>query len=100
FLSTIPVRQMPPTAKSPSPFSSSRGHRRQKPPPLTRWGSMACLRHMVELQGEAALLAGSVILMQNLLLDRLVNGLDGSLVSAIGLIAVAFCQSRVELLES
>ena len=43
---------------------------------------------------------GSVILMQNSLLDRLVNGLDGSLVSAIGLLTVAFFQGSVELLQS
>ena len=57
------------------------------------------LRQLVQLQSDAALLAGGIVLMQNSLLDRLVNGLDGSLVSAIGLLTVAFCQGSVKLLQ-
>ena len=65
-------------------------------------GFKRCVRlgQGVQLLGQAALLVGSVILMQNSLLDRLVNGLDGSLVSAIGLLTVAFSQGSVELLQS
>ena len=65
-------------------------------------GFKRCVRlgQGVQLLGQAALLVGSVILMQNSLLDRLVNGLDGSLVSAIGLLAVAFFQGSVKLLQS
>ena len=57
------------------------------------------LSQLVQLQGDAALLAGSGILMQNSLLDGHINGLDGSLVSAIGLLAVAFCQGSIKLLQ-
>lgn len=38
--------------------------------------------------------------MQNSLLHTLVNGLDGSLVSAVGLLAVAGCHGGFKLLQS
>ena len=53
----------------------------------------------VHFSGNAALLAGSSVLVQNTLVNGLVNGLDGRLISAIGLFAVAFNDSSVELLE-
>ena len=69
--------------------------------PLKNRGRSNAMRlgQLVQLQGDAALLAGSGILMQNSLLDRHVNGLDGSLVSAIGLLTVAFSNGSVELLQ-
>ena len=57
------------------------------------------LCHLVELQGKAALLACSVILMNNTSADGLVDGLDSGLVSAIGLLLIAFCNGSFELLE-
>ena len=55
---------------------------------------------LVELQGHAALFPGSVVLVKNSFLHALVNGLDGGLVGAVGLLAVAGGHSGFELLDS
>ena len=55
--------------------------------------------HGVQLQGHAALLAGSVILVQNTLDNSLVNSLDSNLVSSLSNGLVAGLQSSVELLQ-
>ena len=52
-----------------------------------------------ELQGHAALLAGSIVLVQQTLVDSLVNSLNGNLVSCLSLGLVAGNQSSLELLQ-
>ena len=54
---------------------------------------------LVQLQSQAALLAGSVVLVQKTLQDSLVNGLDSNLVGSLGSSLVAGDQSGVELLQ-
>lgn len=58
------------------------------------------LSHLVQFQGNAALFAGSVILVNNSLADGLIDGLNGCFVSAIGLLTIAFGNCSVELLQS
>ena len=58
-----------------------------------------CLRHGVELQRHAALLARGVVLVQDPLHGSLVNGDDGGLVGSGGLLAVTGDDSAVELLQ-
>ena len=58
------------------------------------------LSHLVQFQGNAALFAGSVILVNNSLADGLIDGLNGCFVSAIGLLMIAFGNSGVKLLQS
>ena len=53
----------------------------------------------VELQGESALLVSGVILVKNTLRSSLIDSLDCDLVSTLGLGAIAFSGSRLELLE-
>ena len=53
----------------------------------------------VELGGQSALLVSSVVLVQQTLCSSLVDRLDRHLVSALGLGAIAFSGSRLELLE-
>ena len=55
--------------------------------------------NLVELQGQSALLVSSRILVQNALGNSLIDFLHGNLVSAIGLGAIAFCGSDLELLD-
>ena len=57
------------------------------------------LRQLVELQGHAALLPGSGILVQKTLVHSLVHGLDGSLVRCVSRLAITFKDSGVELLD-
>ncbi len=57
------------------------------------------LRQLVELQGHAALLAGSGILVQKTLVHSLVHGLDSSLVGDVSSFAITFSVSSIELLE-
>ena len=57
------------------------------------------LTDLVELQGHSALAVSSRILVQNALSDSLIDLLDRALVSAIGLGAIAFSGSRLELLD-
>ena len=54
----------------------------------------------IHLPGNAALFAGSSVLVKNSLLDGLVDGLDGGLVSAVGLGGVTGGDSSLELLQS
>ena len=54
---------------------------------------------LAQLQGHAALLAGSVVLVQQTLVDSLVNSLDSYLVSSLSLGLVAGDQSSFELLQ-
>ena len=54
---------------------------------------------LVQLQGHAALLAGSVVLVQKTLNHRLVHRLDSLLVSGLGSSLVTANQSSVELLQ-
>ena len=54
---------------------------------------------LVELEGHSALLARGVVLVQKTVARSLVNRLDGHLVSALGLAAVAFGQSGLKLLD-
>ena len=58
------------------------------------------LGHFVQFQGNAALLAGGVILVNNSLAHGLIDGLNGCFVSAIGLLMIAFGNSGVKLLQS
>lgn len=53
---------------------------------------------LVQLQGHAALFAGSSVLVQNPLLHSLVNKLDGGCVSSGGLLLAASGNSGLELL--
>ncbi len=53
----------------------------------------------VELGGQSALLVSSVVLVQQTLRGRLVHDLHCDLVSTLGLGAIAFSGSRLELLE-
>ena len=53
----------------------------------------------VELGGHGALLVSSVVLVQQTLRGRLVHDLHCDLVSTLGLGAIAFSGSRLELLE-
>ena len=53
----------------------------------------------VELGGHSALLVSSVVLVQQTLRGRLVHDLHCDLVSTLGLGAIAFSGSRLELLE-
>lgn len=57
------------------------------------------LTDLVELQGHSALAVSSRVLVQNALSDSLIDLLDRDLVSAIGLGAIAFCGSALELLD-
>ena len=57
------------------------------------------LTDLVELQGHSALAVSSRVLVQNALSDSLIDLLDRDLVSAIGLGAIAFSGSRLELLD-
>ena len=59
----------------------------------------ARLANAVELQGQRALLVRGVILVQNTLSSSLIDRLHCDLVSAIGLGAIAFSGSRLELLD-
>ena len=59
----------------------------------------ARLANAVELQGQRALLVRGVILVQNTLSSSLIDRLHCDLVSALGLGAIAFSGSRLELLE-
>ena len=54
---------------------------------------------LVQLQGHAALLAGSIVLVQKTLQGSLVNRLNGNLVSSLSDSLVAGHQSSVELLQ-
>ena len=54
---------------------------------------------LVQLQGHAALLAGSIVLVQKTLQGSLVNRLDSNLVSGLSGSLVAGDQSGVELLQ-
>ena len=54
---------------------------------------------LVQLQGHAALLPGSVVLVQKTLTDCLVHRLDGNLVGALGSGLVAAFHSSLELLQ-
>ena len=58
------------------------------------------LGHLVQLQGHAALLAGSSILVQNTLGDSLVNDDDCILVSNLSSGAVTLSDSSVKLLDN
>ena len=58
------------------------------------------LAKLVQLQGHCALLVSGVVLVQDTLSNSLVNSLNGHLVSAIGLGAIAFNGSSLELLDS
>ena len=57
------------------------------------------LAKLVELQGHSALAMSSRVLVQNTLGNSLIDFLHGNLVSAIGLGAIAFCGSNLELLD-
>ena len=57
------------------------------------------LRQLVELEGHAALLPGSGILVKKTLVHSLVHGLDGSLVGCVSRLAITFKDSGVELLQ-
>ena len=57
------------------------------------------LRQLVELQGHAALLPGSGILVKKTLVHSLVHGLDGSLVRCVSRLAITFKDSGVELFD-
>ena len=57
------------------------------------------LGQLVQLQGHAALLAGSIVLVQKTLDDSLVDSLNGSLVSDFGSSLVTGDQSSVVLLQ-
>ena len=59
----------------------------------------ARLANAVELQGQRALLVRGVILVKNTLGSSLIDRLHCDLVSALGLGAIAFSGSRLELLE-
>ena len=54
---------------------------------------------LVQLQGHAALLAGSVVLVQKTLDNSLVHSLDGNLVGALCSGMIAGLQSGLELLQ-
>ena len=54
---------------------------------------------LVQLQGHAALLVGGIVLVQNAVTDGLIHRLDGHLVSALGLAAVALRHRGLELLD-
>ena len=63
-------------------------------------GLFVCnLGQLVELHGHAGLLVGSIVLVQQTLGSSLIDSLDGHLVSAIGLAAVAFRHGSVKLLQ-
>ena len=57
------------------------------------------LTDLVELQGHSALAVSSRVLVQNTLGDSLIDLLDRNLVRAIGLGAIAFSGSHLELLD-
>ena len=57
------------------------------------------LANVVELQGQRALLVRGVILVKNTLGSSLIDRLHCDLVSALGLGAIAFSGSRLELLD-
>ena len=57
------------------------------------------LSQLVQLQGHAALLAGSVVLVQKTLDNSLVDGLDSGLVSSFSSSLVTSNQSSVKLLQ-
>ena len=54
---------------------------------------------LVELQGHGALAMSGRVLMQNALGNSLIDFFHSNLVSAIGLGAIAFCGSNLELLD-
>ena len=56
--------------------------------------------NVVQLQRQRALLVGRIVLVQQTLSSRLVDRLDRHLVSALGLGAIAFNGSSLELLDS
>lgn len=58
------------------------------------------LANVVELQSQSALLMGCVVLMQQTLGGGLIDRLHCDLVSALGLGAIAFNGSSLELLDS
>ena len=60
---------------------------------------LGLLTDLVEFQGHSALAMSSRVLVQNALGNSLIDLLDCDLVSAIGLGAIAFCGSRLELLD-
>ena len=57
------------------------------------------LANAVELQGKSALLVSGVVLVKNTLCGSLIDRLHCDLVSALGLGAIAFCGSSLELLD-
>ena len=61
--------------------------------------SFGLLTDLVQLQGHSALAMSGRVLVQNALSDSLIDLLDRDLVSAIGLGAIAFSGSRLELLD-
>ena len=71
----------------------------KKEPSIGRLSFFARLANVVELQGHRALLVRGVILVKNTLCSSLVDRLHCDLVSALGLGAIAFSGSRLELLE-
>ena len=75
------------------------GHTYEKRDVLTDVPSFGLLTDLVELQGHSALAVSSRVLVQNALSDSLIDLLDRDLVSAIGLGAIAFSGSRLELLD-
>ena len=75
----------------------------KKPLPKTTAGDIfrehTLSGQLVHLQGQAALLAGSVVLVQKTLQGSLVNRLNSNLVGNLGSSLVAGHQSGVELLQ-
>ena len=78
-----------------------RCHKMKKlPPNKFRWEIFSeKLSQLVQLQGHAALLAGSIVLVQKTLDDSLIDSLDGSLVSDFGSSLVTCNQSSIVLLQ-
>ena len=72
---------------------------RKKPPVSQTAFTLHTSGQLVQLDGHAALLVSSVVLMQQTLGSGLIHGLDGHLVSDIGLAAVAFRHGGVKLLQ-
>ena len=70
------------------------------PPKKFRWEIFSeKLSQLVQLQGHAALLAGSIVLVQKTLNDSLIDSLDSSLVSDLSGSLVAGHQSGIVLLQ-
>lgn len=61
---------------------------------------LVSLANLIELQSQSALLVSCVVLVQQTLSSGLVNRLDCDFVSALGLGAIAFNGSSLELLDS